>query len=888
MRTPMRIPMRINFLAAVIALSCPGAAATGADAGATRPGAAAVQVDGAVTGTDVVASVQADAAAAANPTAADWLAQYHARQIEQARAGIAANGYDWVAGPTSLIAYRPEELERMHGLRLSPEAQRLAQQSRPSPFPVRDDLPESYDWRDCGGVTPVKNQGSCGSCWDFGALGALEAVIKIYGCVELNLSEQQILSCATPGYGCDGASANVAWLHIREHGAISENCMPYHANHSFPCLEENCDPIAAVKDWIDIPNGIDEIKTAVYEYGPVKTTLHAYGSLHYYTGGCYEHSGNEPVNHVVVIVGWDDSLCEGEGAWLIKNSWGTGWGLDGYGWIKYDTCAIGTYTQLVYYYAATDLEFVASQVADGAMGDDDGWLDPGEQALLEVSIRNSILADERTGIQAELESISPEVTVLAGDATGGNLSAGEQGLLSPGFELLADASAEIGTEVTFLLTLTADGSYSVVDTFAFKLGDIPILIVDDDGGTIADSFYREALEQDGYLYRCWDTRNMGAPTGEMLLRFCAVIWFTGLTGVFDDDDQAAVAACLDGGGALLASGQDIGWFLNEVGDDQDREFYEGTFHAIYLQDDSGHRHLNGVAGDPIGDGMSFDIGGGTGSGTQDFPSRIQATDGSIPIFNYAQNVVGAVRWSGDHRVVYYAFGIEAVNTAADRAQLISRSLEWLVPEWDTQPPHVTVISPNGGEVWWPGQTVSISWEAWDNIGVDSIGLALSRDAGISFTETLAAGLPNSGLYEWVVHGTMSQQCLIQATAYDHLGLTSTDVSDGTFTIIDHSTDVDSPPLHFAFQPAAPNPFLGTTLVQVTLPEAETVELEIFDPSGRRIRILCNAALPAGRHAFSWNGADDAGCILAGGIYFIRLRRAGGEKPEHCARLLLLR
>ena len=214
--------------------------------------------------------------------------------------------------------------------------------------------PPSWDWRDAvynsfhgDWTTPVKSQGSCGSCWDFAAMGALEAIIKIregYPQLDIDLSEQYLLSCPPDSGGCRGWSAYYAYQYIKNNGgALPEDCFPYKADDTIPCSDK-------CSDWEDhlipIENygvyrnpGRDAIKSIVYNNGPVVASMTVYDDFGGYTGGVYEHPGSEPVsdiNHQVVIVGYNDN----QGCWICKNSWGKYWGENGFFRIAYGDCQI--------------------------------------------------------------------------------------------------------------------------------------------------------------------------------------------------------------------------------------------------------------------------------------------------------------------------------------------------------------------------------------------------------------------------------------------------------------------------------------------------------------------------------------------------------------------
>jgi len=211
-------------------------------------------------------------------------------------------------------------------------------------------VPPEWDWRDVDGenwVTPVKNQGNCGSCWDFAAMGALESVIKIgenNSNFNPDLSEQYLLSCPPDSGGCDGWDAYYAYKYIAKNGgALTEDCFRYYASDSIPCYskcpdwEENLVPIT---DYgITYTPGREYMKSALIKYGPLVVDMAVYDDFFSYRGGIYEHDGNEPVgdiNHQVVLVGYNDN----PGYWICKNSWGSNWGENGFFKIAYGDCQI--------------------------------------------------------------------------------------------------------------------------------------------------------------------------------------------------------------------------------------------------------------------------------------------------------------------------------------------------------------------------------------------------------------------------------------------------------------------------------------------------------------------------------------------------------------------
>ncbi len=210
-------------------------------------------------------------------------------------------------------------------------------------------LPSAYNWCDeHGGCTPVKSQGSCGSCWAFATVGPLEAHLQAAG-QTTDLSEQYLVSCNTNGWNCQVGGW---WAHdYHEHkkppsesqaGAVLESSFPYRAL-DLPCAGPYNHP-HRIASWYFVGSeystpSIDAIKQAIYDHGPVAAAICAGSGFRQYEGGIFQTNDtcDYTVNHAIVLVGWDDS----EQTWTLRNSWGTGWGEDGYMRIRHGTSHVG-------------------------------------------------------------------------------------------------------------------------------------------------------------------------------------------------------------------------------------------------------------------------------------------------------------------------------------------------------------------------------------------------------------------------------------------------------------------------------------------------------------------------------------------------------------------
>ncbi len=261
--------------------------------------------------------------------------------LDEVSAEIERSGYDWIAGPTSVSHLSPEERARRLGGEIPPHIQAIYDTLTPDPAIERLRFRSEFDWRDHEGVTPADDQGDCGSCWAFGACGATEAAVRINEGIILDISEQQSVDCNFQGSDCDGGWAGHAYELHEDPGAVLEECYPYRAENGSSCRHYACEKVAIIDGFTNLTNTVATLKYACETYGPLSVGMCVYDDFYGYQNGCYEHAGSDPTNHGVLLVGWDDSMCGGQGAWICKNSWGRGFGENGFFYIKYNTCRIG-------------------------------------------------------------------------------------------------------------------------------------------------------------------------------------------------------------------------------------------------------------------------------------------------------------------------------------------------------------------------------------------------------------------------------------------------------------------------------------------------------------------------------------------------------------------
>ncbi|KAM3934537.1 dipeptidyl peptidase 1 [Leptodactylus fuscus] len=265
----------------------------------------------------------------------------------------------WTAGTyPELDGLSMEDLLRRAGGRKS----RIPNIPPPAPLPTDEKyqgLPEAWDWRNINGynfVSPVRNQGSCGSCYSFATMGMLESRIRVMTKLQQQpiLSPQQVVSCSNYSQGCDGGFPYlISGKYIQDFGIVEESDFPYTATDS-PCTPKDNAYRYYSSEYHYVGGFYGGCNEALMKYelilgGPLAVAFEVYDDFMYYKGGIYHHTGLQDkfnpfqiTNHAVLLVGYGVDSTTGEKYWIVKNSWGESWGEKGYFRIRRGTneCAI--------------------------------------------------------------------------------------------------------------------------------------------------------------------------------------------------------------------------------------------------------------------------------------------------------------------------------------------------------------------------------------------------------------------------------------------------------------------------------------------------------------------------------------------------------------------
>ena len=297
--------------------------------------------------------------------------------LREIRDKIRAQNAHWIADLNPVFMLPDDEFRALLGARPS-ELRNENNNESNNTSKSSASLLTSLDWRNVGGqnyVTPIRSQGSCGSCWAFSVNGTAESQFlvgldKPYLRTSIDLSEQHQVSCDAANWGCDGGYTDAASDFIRDTGNPDESCFPYTSGSSGtepPCSDRCSDWASRVKkicgwSWVNSGESVDpnNLKNGV-QNAPLSVCMRVCSDFSSYSGGTYVNtcgsSGWEGW-HAIILVGYDDA----SNYWIMKNSWNTWWGDEGFCYMdysesNYSESRFGSYALLHQYYLDADFSF---------------------------------------------------------------------------------------------------------------------------------------------------------------------------------------------------------------------------------------------------------------------------------------------------------------------------------------------------------------------------------------------------------------------------------------------------------------------------------------------------------------------------------------------------
>lgn len=194
-------------------------------------------------------------------------------------------------------------------------------------------LPSSVDWAAKGAVTPIKNQGQCGSCWAFSAIGSLEGASYLNTKTLNSYSEQQLVDCSSSygNNGCNGGLMDLAFFYIIDNGNTLESKYPYKGVGS-SCKYTPTDKAVSISDCTDVTVNSEKALMAAINQQPVSVAIQAnHLSFQLYKKGVYTGNCGTNLDHGVLAVGYG---TDSKDFFKVKNSWGAGWGSQGFIYIE--------------------------------------------------------------------------------------------------------------------------------------------------------------------------------------------------------------------------------------------------------------------------------------------------------------------------------------------------------------------------------------------------------------------------------------------------------------------------------------------------------------------------------------------------------------------------
>lgn len=263
-----------------------------------------------------------------------------------------------VAPVSPVVPVNPNGLKHATGFNYKP-GQKGLMAGHPFGTPtITVQLAQKFSWLAAGFGTPVRDQGSCGSCYCFGSVQMMDGSLKIYGGQSMTLSEQQCVAYS----GFDGCGGGDFAGDILVSGLVTDAKCPYEGNGAGCPGGKPTTFDAKATGWANLGDGTNPltvamIKQAIMQYGVIACDVAATVAWDNFTGPGLLSGQSNGINHIIAITGWDDTL----GAWEMKNSWGTSFGNNGYAMVPYGDFSICQDAAYVQYSATPAFTMIRNQ-----------------------------------------------------------------------------------------------------------------------------------------------------------------------------------------------------------------------------------------------------------------------------------------------------------------------------------------------------------------------------------------------------------------------------------------------------------------------------------------------------------------------------------------------
>jgi C1A family cysteine protease len=689
-------------------------------------------------------------------------------------------------------------------------------------------LPARFDWREQGKVTPVKDQSSCGACYAFASIGDFESKVLISGGDAFDFSENNVKECEFYHRRCSGGTYWFVANYLAAKGTVLESCDPYQA--SITGCKTYCPYLKTLLDWRSISEAwvasTNVLKACVAAYGPVFVGLYAgngdawQSEFNHYDGSYVLNYGGgaKAANHAGLVIGWDDNLIwpGGQGAWIVKNSWGTGWGgtcgygdEGGYYYIAYGSNLFGQAASFLYEWQDYDPNGQLFYYDEGGYtrgfgygSSTTGW------AMCRFIPEANVLLQ-----RVEFWSFDPILDAdiyLYDHFDGGTLSGLRASRLDYYVDFMGYHSVPLPTE-----TVVGAGDTIYVAMKITAQSDTMPIPVDSNTPRAPGRCF---TSPDGITWSEFSTGDIG-------VRLRA----TGYADVIPP--ELSIGIHHDG-----SLPREIDVYVT-ASEDIDRASLEAVVLDDTLAMDSvpgeaytyrGHHVLASIGLLPITAEARDRVGNLGSAGMSVEASEITASDGGT-----AASVDGLLEISVGRGV-------------------LTSDVYFLVSELEVGQPHVTrayEVTPSG-----------LSLE-------DFVELSIAYDDTVSAPEHLCIARLGDG--EPTALASFVDSSRQRIVAYvDSLGRYGLYGSDGVSSGV---IGIGVLGLHENY----PNPFRGNTTIIYEMPRSGHLALRIYAADGRLVKTLVDGEVTRGMHRVEWAAADSRGKAVASGVYFLKAESGAG-------------